>query len=157
MLFRSAGTGLCDPAPKGGGLTCNSTITGHVHGNHMSRTPDERTYDTGTYDAFAWSACYVSIGIPDEEDIAFAKCDADGNFTVTGMPNGTFKTAVFDQWNDIMLDGLVSSISVSGNTDLTLTATQWRTNMYARTYLDLNGNGLPDRDVNGNEIGRAHV
>ena len=147
-----AGTGLCDAAPKGGGLSCNSTLIGHVHGNHMSRTPDERTYDTGTYDAFAWSACYVSIGIPDEEDIAFAKCDGEGNFSVSGMPNGTFKVAVFDQWNDIMLDGLVSSINVNGNTELTLTATQWRTNLYARTYFDQNGNGVPDRDANGNDL-----
>ena len=147
-----AGTGLCDAAPKGGGLLCNSTLTGHVHGNHMSRTPDERTYDTGSYDAFAWSACYVSIGIPDEEDIAFTKCDGEGNFSVSGMPNGTFKVAVFDQWNDIMLDGLVSSIDVAGNTELTLTATQWRTNMYTRAYLDLNGNGIPDRDEQGNDL-----
>ncbi len=43
----TAGTGLCDAAPKGGGLNCPVTITGHVHGNHMSRTPDERTYDSG--------------------------------------------------------------------------------------------------------------
>ncbi len=146
------GTGLCDPAPKGGGLTCNSTLTGHVHGNHMSRTPDERTYDTSSYDAFAWSACYVSVGIPDEEDIAFAKCDGEGNFTMTNMPNGNFKVAVFDQWNDIMLDGLVSAIQVSGNTDLVLTATQWRTNMYTRAYMDLNGNGIPDRDSTGADL-----
>jgi Bacterial Ig domain len=148
----SNGTGLCDPAPQGGGLTCNSTLTGHVHGNHMSRTPDERTYDTGTYDAFGWSACYVSIGIPDEEDIAFAKCDGEGNFTVTNMPNGVFKVAVFDEWNDIMLDGLVSSINVTGSSEITLTATQWRTNMYTRAYLDANGNGVPDRDANGNDL-----
>jgi len=148
----SAGTGLCDPAPNGGGLSCTSTITGHVHGNHMSRTPDERTYDTGTYDAFGWTACYVSVGIPDEEDIAFAKCDGAGNWSVTGMPNGTYKVAVFDEWNDIMLDGLVSSLTVNGNTDVVLTATQWRTNLYTRAYLDTNGNGVPDRDANGNDL-----
>jgi len=148
----TAGTGLCDPAPKGGGLTCNSTIVGQVHGNHMSRTPDERTYDTGSYDAFAFSACYVSIGIPDEQDIAFTKCDGEGNFTVTGMPDGVYKVAVFDQWNDIMLDGLVTSLTVNGQTNFTVTATQWRTNLYTRTYLDTNNNGIPDRDASGNDL-----
>jgi len=149
----AAGTGMCDStATGGGGLVCNSSITGQVHGNHMSRTPDERTYDTGTYDAFAFSQCYVSVGVPDEQDFAFAKCDANGNYSLTGLPDGTYKLAVFDQWNDIMLDGLITSVTVNGNTVINPTATQWRTNLYTRTYLDLNGNGIPDRDANGNDL-----
>ena len=142
----SAGTGLCDSAPAGGGLVCNSSLSGQVHGDHMSRTPDERTYDTGSYDAFAFSHCYVSIGIPDQQDFAFAKCDAQGNFSFTGLPDGVFKMAVFDQWNDIMLDGLIAAVTVSGNTIVQPTVIQWRTNIYTRTYLDVNGNGIPDRD-----------
>jgi hypothetical protein len=149
----AAGTGICDSvATGGGGLACNSSITGQVHGNHMSRTPDERTYDTGTYDAFAFSQCYVSVGVPDEQDFAFAKCDAEGNYSLTGIPDGTYKLAVFDQWNDIMLDGLITSVVVNGNTVINPTATQWRTNLYTRTYLDLNGNGIPDRDAGGNDL-----
>ncbi|HEV7611739.1 MAG TPA: choice-of-anchor D domain-containing protein [Steroidobacteraceae bacterium] len=147
----SAGTGLCDPLPAGGGMVCKSTVTGHVHGNHMSRTPDERTYDTETYDAFKFSNCYASLGIPDQQDFAFAKCDADGNFSMSGLPDGIYKLAVFDQWNDIMLDGLVTAVAVNGDTPVTVTATQWRTNLYTRTYLDMNGNGIPDRDANGND------
>ncbi|HWJ34441.1 MAG TPA: hypothetical protein VNR70_04200, partial [Steroidobacteraceae bacterium] len=149
----AAGTGICDDVKTGGGgLACKSSITGQVHGNHMSRTPDERTYDTGSYDAFAFSACYVSVGVPDEQDFAFAKCDAEGNYSMTGLPDGTYKLAVFDQWNDIMLDGLITSVVVNGNTVINPTATQWRTNIYTRTYLDLNGNGIPDRDANGNDL-----
>ncbi|MEP6883303.1 MAG: hypothetical protein ABJC66_01010 [Gammaproteobacteria bacterium] len=147
----ASGTGLCDPLPNGGGLVCNSTITGHVHGNHMSRTPDERTYDTGSYDAFKFSSCYASLGIPDQQDFVFAKCDADGNFSMTGLPDGIYKLAVFDQWNDIMLDGLVTAVAVSGDTPVTVTATQWRTNIYTRTYLDMNGDGIPNRDASGND------
>ncbi len=142
----SAGTGLCDAVPAGGGLACNSSLSGQVHGDHMSRTPDERTYDSGSYDAFAFSHCYVSIGIPDQQDFAFTKCDAHGNFSFTGLPDGVYKMAVFDQWNDIMLDGLIAAVTVSGNTVVNPTVIQWRTNIYTRTYLDLNGNGIPDRD-----------
>jgi hypothetical protein len=149
----AAKTGICDPvASGGGGLNCKYKITGQVHGNHMSRTPDERTYDTGTYDAFSFSQCYVSVGVPDEQDFAFAKCDAQGNYEIDGVPSGTYKMAVFDQWNDIMLDGLITSVVVTGDTVVNPTATQWRTNLYTRTYLDLNGNGIPDRDVNGNDL-----
>ncbi|MDB6085898.1 MAG: hypothetical protein JWN43_3779, partial [Gammaproteobacteria bacterium] len=143
----SAGTGLCDPVAKGGGgLVCNSSMSGQVHGDHMARTPDERTYDTGSYDAFAFSHCYVSIGIPDQQDFAFTKCDEKGNFSFTGLPDGVYKMAVFDQWNDIMLDGLIAAVTVSGNTVVQPTVIQWRTNIYTRSYLDVNGNGIPDRD-----------
>ena len=148
----SAGTGLCDPAPKGGGLVCNSGIQGSVHGNHMSRTPDERTYDTETYDAFRFSNCYAALSVPDQQTFAFTKCDSDGNFTFNNLPDGTYQLAVFDQWNDIMLDGLVNAVPINGVTPVTVTATQWRTNIYTRTYLDTNNNGVPDRDAAGNDL-----
>jgi Bacterial cadherin-like domain/Multicopper oxidase len=156
----AAGTGICDSvASGGGGLKCSYMITGQVHGNHMSRTPDERTYDTGTYDAFSFSQCYVSVGVPDEQDFAFAKCDAQGNYQIGPVPSGTYKMAVFDQWNDIMLDGLITSVAVTGDTVVNPTATQWRTNLYTRTYLDIGGpdgkgagNGIPDRDASGNDL-----
>jgi hypothetical protein len=157
----SAKTGLCDPAPTGGGLTCNSSISGQVHGDHMARTPDERTYDTGSYDALKFSNCYVALSIPDEQTIAFATCDSQGNFSISGLPDGVFQMAVFDQWNDIMLDGLVAAVTVSGNTVVQPTVIQWRTNVYTRTYLDVGtdgtaatgaGNGIPDRDANGNDL-----
>ncbi len=63
-----------------------------------------------------------------------------------------------------MLDGLITAVTVDGKgtgcpsgtaaktTCVTPTATQWRTNLYTRIYLDtLNGksNGIPDRDANG--------
>jgi hypothetical protein len=148
----AAKNGICDPvASGGGGLDCRYKIYGQVHGNHMSRTPDERTYDTESYDAFSFSSCFVSVGVPDEQDFAFAKCDAEGNYEIDGVPSGTYKMAVFDQWNDIMLDGLITSVSVTGDTQVNPTATQWRTNLYTRTYLDLNGNGIPDRDAQGND------
>jgi hypothetical protein len=149
----AAGTGLCDPVSSGGGgLACHSSVSGQVHGNHLSRTPDERTYDSGSYDQFGFTQCYVSLGIPDQQDFAFAKCDAEGNYSMTGLPDGTYKVAVFDQWNDIMLDGLVTNVTINGDTKINPTSTQWRTNLYTRTYLDLNGNGIPDRDAAGNDL-----
>ena len=75
----------------------------------MSRTPDQRTYSSGSYDHYGFTQCYVPRSRPDGADFAFTKCDADGTFTFTNMPDGDFKIAVFDQWNDIMLDGLVGT------------------------------------------------
>ena len=41
-----------------------------------------------------------------------------------------------------MLDGLVSSVAVAGNTVKNLPVTQWRTNLYTRTFIDTNGDGV---------------
>ena len=113
----------------------------------MSRTPDQRTYSSETYDHYALTNCYVSVGPADAEDFAFQKCTPDGNVTFTGMPPGTFKISVFDQWNDIMLDGLVGTVEINGGGGTTpkeFPVTQWRTNLYTRTYIDTDGNGVSD-------------
>ena len=120
---------------------CSHTLNVHVSNTHMSRTPDQRTYSSGSYDHYAFTNCYVSVGPADAQDFELEKCDADGNATFANMPNGTFKISVFDQWNDIMLDGLVGTVVVNGDTTKEFPATQWRTNLYTRTFIDTDGSG----------------
>ena len=96
----SAGTGLCDASPTGGGLTCNEVVIGHVTDARMSHPADERLYSSGSFDAFGYTQCFASLGSPDGADFSFAKCDGDGNFTLTGVPAGDWRLTVFDQWND---------------------------------------------------------
>jgi hypothetical protein len=128
---------------------CNSTLTVNVSNNHMSRTPDQRTFSSGNYDHYGFTNCYVSVGPADAEDFAFQKCNADGKVTFTGMPSGTYKISVFDQWNDIMLDGLVGSVSISGNTVKDFPVTQWRSNLSTRTFIDTNLDGVSQDDEPG--------
>jgi hypothetical protein len=108
------GTDPNSPQP-GTPYVCNNTIKGIVTGEHLSRTPDERLYSTGTHDAFYWTQCYVSFGDPDGEDFAFTKCNGDGTFTMTGLPPGDWRVTVFDQWNDGLVDGLSTPIGISGS------------------------------------------
>ncbi|ADI28857.1 choice-of-anchor D domain-containing protein [Methylotenera versatilis] len=130
-------------------LDCSHTLNVSVANTHMSRTPDQRTFSTHSYDHYGFTTCYVSVGPADTEDFAFQKCDADGKVTFTGMPNGTYKLTVFDQWNDIMLDGLVSTVVVNGDTTKEFPVTQWRTNLYTRTFIDTNGDGVSQEDEPG--------
>jgi hypothetical protein len=136
---------FCAGTPGG----CNSTLTVNVSNNHMGRTPDQRTFSSGNYDHYGFTNCYVSVGPADAEDFAFQKCSADGKVTFTGMPAGTYKLSVFDQWNDIMLDGLVGSVSISGNTVKDFPVTQWRTNLSTRTFIDTNGDGVSQDEEPG--------
>src|SRR5437879_10499168 len=61
---------------------------------------------------------------------------------------------IFDQWNEIIVDGLVQPVRVDGDSAPKLfAATQWRSNIYTRTFIDSNGDGVSQ----GEEPGLALV
>ncbi len=129
------------------GTNCTNTISGMVTTERMSRTPDERLYSSGSNQSFSFTQCYVSFGDPDGEDFAFTKCNPDGTFSISGLPDGNWRITVFDQWNDMLVDGLSTPVRLdhtnpnSGNLGQ-LAMNQWQANIYTKTFLDLNGDGV---------------
>src|SRR6266513_1821200 len=158
------GTDPSSPQP-GVPYTCNNTVTGTVTTERMSRTPDERLYSSGDNGSFAFTQCYVSLGDADGEDFAFTKCDANGNFRLSGLPQGDWRITVFDQWNDMLVDGLSTPVRLGGGSTVSFDGgtgaghfpqfamNQWQANIYTKTFFDLNGNGIQD----GNEGGLTLV
>jgi len=145
--------GICSGAdPNLTGSNCHNTVAGTITTNRMSRTPDERLYSSGDNSSFAFTQCYVSIGDPDGEDFAFAKCDSNGNFTLSGLPNGDWRVTVFDQWNDVLVDGLSTPVRLSGSGANMgqIAMNQWQANIYTKSFIDLNHDGVQDNDVSGN-------
>jgi hypothetical protein len=136
------------------GNNCTNTITGVVTGQRLSRAPDERLYSSGTHDAFAWTQCFVSVGDPDGMDFAFTKCDANGHFKLTGLPDGDWRITTFDQWNDQLVDGLSTPVRLNhaangGTVNMEIAATQWETNLYTKTFIDDNHDGLAQSGETG--------
>jgi hypothetical protein len=123
---------------------CQNTVTGQVTMMRQSRGPDQRLYSSGNNDALAFTQCYVSLGDPDGADIAFAKCDSKGNFKLTGIPNGNWRVTVFDQWNDQIVDGLSTPVTLTGSgyNFVNLPKQQWHTDVVTSTFLDLDKNGV---------------
>ncbi|MBV8893630.1 MAG: hypothetical protein JO266_16960, partial [Acidobacteria bacterium] len=152
-IINARHAGVCNGTdPNISGQNCSNTITGRVVGERLSRTPDERLYGSGSHDAFYWSQCYVSFGDPDGEDFAFTKCNADGTFTLTNLPDGDWRLTTFDQWNDQLVDGLSTPVRLSGGKTTNLgdiAATQWQTNLYTRTFVDDNKDGISQASENG--------
>jgi hypothetical protein len=133
-------------------VSCTNSVTGTVTTERMSRTPDERLYSSGDNSSFAFTQCYVSLGDPDGEDFAFTKCDSNGNFTLSGLPDGDWRVTVFDQWNDMLVDGLSTPVRLGkgATTNLGQIATnQWQANIYTATFFDTNGNGVRDSNEQG--------
>jgi Bacterial cadherin-like domain len=131
--------------------TCNHEVKGRVVTARMSRTPDQRLYGSGSYDAFAFTNCYVSLGDPDDDDIAFTKCNPDGTFDFKGLPPGDWRVTVFDQWNDFIVDGLSTPVRVNDTVvDMGDVKTQqWHTDIYTRSFFDQNGDGVSNLDTTG--------
>jgi hypothetical protein len=138
---------------------CTNTIDGQVDVQRLSRTPDQRLYPSGSRDALAWTQCWVSLGDPDAQDFMFTKCDANGNFKFTNVPGGNWRLTLGDQWNDQIIDGLstpanVGCVPTPPATTCTgglstlhmgqIGAQQWQANVYTRTFVDDNKNGIRD-------------
>ena len=127
------------------GATCNNGLKGRVTNLHYSRPPNENLYGAGSRTSLSFTQCYISVGDPDGEDVAFTKCNADGTFSFSGLPAGTFRITIFDQWNDQIVDGLATAVQLAGGqtTDVgDISVLQWHTNLYTRTFMDLNGSGV---------------
>jgi hypothetical protein len=132
--------------------TCNNTVSGQVTNLHMARPTNEYLSDSNVgpagdpmnYAALGYTTCYVSLGDPDGETFAFTKCDQNGNFTFTGIPDGDWALVVFDQWLDLIVDGTSKSVSVHGGQTLNVDfpAFSWQTHIWNNNFLDLNGDGL---------------
>jgi hypothetical protein len=161
----TSGTGFCDPAPNGGGFTCNEVVKGQVTGSRMSRPSDERLYGSGSRDTFGYTQCYASLGTPDGSDFTFAKCDENGNFTLNNVPAGDWRLTIFDQWNDQIVDGISTPVRVGGSTNASLchgtgsngttcdmgeiAVHAWKDNLSTRTFFDMNGDGVSQDNEQG--------
>jgi hypothetical protein len=152
-IINARKAGICGGSdPNVSGNNCNNSITATVTTERMSRTPDERLYSSGDNSSFAFTQCYASFGDPDGEDFAFTKCDQNGNFTLLGLPDGDWRITIFDQWNDMLVDGLSTPVRLSGGKLLNLgqiAMNQWQANIYTKTFFDKNHNGIQDPGEDG--------
>src|SRR5206468_10310146 len=119
---------------------CTNTVTGKITDERLSRPPDERLYSSGSRDAFYWTQCWVSLGDQDREDFMFAECDANGNFTLNGVPSGNWRMTIGDEWNDQIIDGLSTPVGVGPAPNQTINMhdvpqQQWQSNLYTRTFI----------------------
>jgi hypothetical protein len=153
-IINSRHKAVCTPNgdPNITGTNCTNSVTAVVTTERMSRTPDERLYSSGDNSSFSFTQCYVSFGDPDGEDFVFTKCDADGKFTLTGLPDGDWRITVFDQWNDMLVDGLSTPVRLAGGKLLDMgqiAMNQWQANIYTKTFFDNNNNGIQDANEDG--------
>jgi hypothetical protein len=169
-------TALCNGTSQDTNITsvyappCRNTINGQVTNLHSPRSPSESLYGSGVfpqgdarnYAPLAYTNCFAAIGDTDGATIAFAKCDPNGNFSVSGLPDGNYGVVIFDQWDDFILDGSSRPANVHGAPlvvgqppgpgqvlNMEFPTFTWQTHLWTNTYIDQNGNGIQDSNDPG--------
>ena len=129
-------------------LVGTHTVTGKVTSQHMSHPSDVTLWDSTSYDLLSSTTCRVVLNSQagDGPAIASAQCDTEGNFTLTGVPDGVFDLAVFDQWLDQIIQNI--SVTVPAGTEAValgdIPVLSWFTHHDQNIYQDLNRNGVYD-------------
>jgi hypothetical protein len=139
--------GFVNPARvKSATLRGTHKITGKVTNQHMSRPSEVQLWDSGSFDLLSSTTCQVAANSQGGTGpaVAIASCDRDGNFTLTGLPNGTYEVAVWDQW----LDQIIQTVAVTiNNADYSMgnvPVLSWFTQYDQNIYMDTNKNGVYD-------------
>jgi hypothetical protein len=135
-------------------------VTGRVTNLHMDRPPEAKLNDSchaaGTpadcaRAALNYTQCYVALNAQagNGAAVAFAKCDANGNFTLANVPPDTYELFIWDEWLDQIKakKSVVVPATVANGAVITTGDTpvfNWFTRIQETVYLDLNGNGVRD-------------
>ena len=76
--------------------------------------------------------------------IAIAQCAADGSFTLSGIPAGSYELAVWDQWLDQIIQ--TQAVTVGGTSPTValgnIPVLSWFTQHDQNVFMDLNHNGV---------------
>jgi len=134
---------------------CPNTVTGKVTNLHMSRPWNQTLYDSNSHVPLDQSVCYVGANSQNGvgANVGFARCDPDGHFTLTGLPDGQYEIVVWDQWLDQIIEYQSYTFPLAGATTTAGVTTSnigdvpvfsWFNKHYSNTYMDLNQNGVQD-------------
>ncbi len=125
-------------------LKGNSTITGRVVNQHMSRPPNFTFYNGGPV-----PDCWVGlneIAVVGGRGLYTRKCNPDSTFSIPNVPPGTYQLVVWDEYMDrIFASANVTVGGGGGNVNLADVAVfDWFGHYQARAFFDANQNGFRD-------------
>ena len=127
----------------------NNSITGTVTNLHMSRPVEETLWDSASRAPLAHTTCLVGLNqtTGSTQNIAFAQCDQNGNFTLNSVPPGDYQIVVWDEWLDQIIAFKAVTVPAGKGRAVSVgdvPVFSWFTRVEQSAYLDLNNNGIRD-------------
>ncbi len=139
-----------EAAVIGAGVGPFSEISGRVTNLHMARPPDPTQYSGATFDfTNPWVA--LNTGAAGGTLIYAQPVDPDtGEFTISGVPSGSYQLWVFDSALNIIIASKVINVSAPDAMPLgDVSVHTWFTRSYNYVFEDLNENGFRDPGEKG--------
>ena len=135
----------------------NNTIVGKITPTHVSRPPDLAGYDAGNFNSLAHTRPWIGLNSIAGNGANIATVQADmvdvgGNleaqFTIDGIPDGTYQLVVWDDYLDIIIyfqTVILSGGASGGITDVgNVVVPPWFGRHEHVVFLDENENGIRD-------------
>ncbi len=126
-----------------------NTITGSITQFHDPKPPGSPlTTTTGSYAALAHTRAWVGLNsiAGDGPNIATVHADADGNFEMTGIPDGDYQLVVWDDYLDTIIAFQTVSVSGSGANVGEFPVNAWFGRLENNVFLDGNADGIRQED-----------
>ena len=143
--------GLRHPAQRRRPCTADFYRPGHDHAHEPHARPARLR--SGNYDLLRLHAVLREPGLPGQRRFRRSlSAMRTASSSSTCIPSGNFKVTVFDQWNDLLVDGLSTGIKAGSGGPaarrdrMEIPVTQWRTNLYGRVFIDTNGDGVSQEE-----------
>ena len=129
-------------------LKGNNTVAGKITMLHMSRPSNVTLYDSASHESLSQTTTYVGLNSAggSGENIAFAACDEQGNYSLTGVPPGSYELVVWDQWLDQIIDYEAVTVP-AGSSHATINVGDkpvfsWFTRVETSIFFDANKDGV---------------
>ncbi len=138
-------------------LSGGTTIQGQVVSDHMNRPPNYG-FNAGALFPDTWVGLNDSTG----KGVFAGPCDANSNFTISGVPAGTWQLVVWDKPLDVVIastlitvwpDGTCGPVR-GGSCNLNKVAVfDWFAHLMGKVFYDTNQNGFQDLATDPTEVG----
>ena len=134
------------PAPP-----CCSSVTGHVTLAHDPRPPGvPGTVDSGSYVGLSHTRAWIGLNTiaGDGPSIRTVQADADGNFTMDGIPDGTYQLVIWDTYLDQVISFQTVTLPADAGDIGNIAVPEWFARTEHNVFLD-DGAGNPANAGNG--------
>ncbi len=122
-----------------------NSVQGNVTNLHFPHPPSVFPFDSGSYDAFAFTRAWVGLNsiAGDGPNFASVHADESGHFEIVGIPDGLYQLVIWDDYLDQIIAFQTVTLSGGTLTDVgNIPVNAWFARLEHNVFLDGNEDGV---------------